>query len=233
MKDIKEVLFICQARLESQRVPKKMIRPFGNTTLLNILIEKIKKSKKIPLNNFYLSIHDEELIDLAKSHNVNYYRRSKKSALSENELSLIFEWHDKLPFKYVVLISACNPLLSIDTIDDFVNSYVNSEKDGMFGVISKKQYFWDKNGKLISNWPIHQKVMNTKTMDVTYEAAHCLYASKMDIIKNGFWMDDKIPPEPSLYIIKNELETFDIDYEWQFILAEMMYNRSIQDTLYK
>lgn len=224
MKNKKEILFICQARLESKRVPKKMIRQFCNTNLLNILIEKIKKSKEIPIENFYLSVHDKELIDIAKNHKINYYKRSKKSALEENELSLIYEWYDKLPFKYVVLISACNPLLTINTIDDFVSKYIHTNKDGMFGVIAKKQYFWDQNGKMISNWPSHQKIMNTKTMDVTYEAAHCLYASKMEIIKKGFWMDDKIPPEPKLYVIENELETFDIDYEWQFNLAEMIYN---------
>ena len=43
MKNIKDVLFICQARLESQRVPRKMIKPFADTTLMDILIDKIKQ----------------------------------------------------------------------------------------------------------------------------------------------------------------------------------------------
>ena len=147
MKKIEDILFIVQARLESERVPRKMVKPFAGTTLLDILIDKIKKSKIIPVNNFYLSVCDEELISIAKNHNINYYQRSKKSALSENDIPLIFEWHDQLPYKYVVLISACSPLLSIDTIDKFVKSYINSTEGGMFGVVSKKQYFWDCNFK--------------------------------------------------------------------------------------
>ena len=223
MKNINDILFICQARLESQRVPRKMIRPFCGTTLMDILINKIKQSKIIPLQNFYLSIHDQELIDIANKHNVNFYKRSKESALAENSIPLIYEWHNKLPYKYIILLSACNPLLTIETIDNFVESYINSDKGGMFGVIGKKQYFWDEKGKMISPWPSHQKIMNTKTMNVTYEAAHCLYASKMDIIKKGYWMDNKLPPEPELFVIENELEIFDIDYEWQFKIGEKLY----------
>jgi len=224
MKNINDILFICQARLESQRVPKKMIKPFCGTNLIQILIDKIKKSSIIPFENFYLSIRDDVLISLAEKNDVNYFKRSKDSALAENDLPLIYEWHDKLKYKYVVLVSACNPLLRVETIDDFTSSFMASSKTGMFGVIAKKQYFWNSDGKMISHWPKNQKLMNTKTMSTTYEAAHCLYASRMDIIRNGFWMDDKIPPEPELFIIENELEVFDIDYQWQFEVAEQLYN---------
>ena len=64
--------------------------------------------------------------------------------------------------------------------------------------------------------------MNTKYVDPIYEAAHCLYASRLDIIKNGYWMDDKLPPAPELFVM-DELETFDIDYEWQFKVGEQLY----------
>ena len=223
MKNVNDILFVCQARLESQRVPRKMIKPFAGTNLIEILINKIKQSKVIPIDNFYLSVHDQELIDIANKHNINFYKRSKESALAENSIPLIYEWHDKLPYKYIILLSACNPLLSIDTIDNFVNSYIKSNKGGMFGVIGKKQYFWDEKGKMISPWPTHQKIMNTKTMGITYEAAHCLYASEMSIIKEGYWMDNKLPPEPELFVIDSELEIFDIDYEWQFKIGEKLY----------
>ena len=36
-------------------------------------------------------------------------------------------------------------------------------------------------------------------------------------------MDDKLPPEPELFVIDNELEIFDIDYEWQFTTGEKLY----------
>tara|TARA_R100000458_G_C8272735_1_gene247586 strand:+ start:273 stop:956 length:684 start_codon:yes stop_codon:yes gene_type:complete len=224
-KNIHDILFVTQARLESERVPGKMIRPFAGSNLLDILINKVKKSKIIPLANFYLSVHDKELIDLGNRHGIMTFPRSKESALAENNISSMFEWWNKLEFKYVVLLSACNPLLTIETIDKFVEHFLDSDKEGCFGVIAKKQYFWNHREEMISDWPEHQKIMNTKDMNVTYEAAHCLYASRMDIIGQGYWMDKNTPPKPELFVIENEIETFDIDYEWQFEVGEQLYLR--------
>jgi CMP-N-acetylneuraminic acid synthetase len=49
-----------------------------------------------------------------------------------------------------------------------------------------------------------------------------LYASELGIIEKGFWMDTNSPPRPELFIME-ELEAFDIDYEWQFKLGEQLY----------
>ena len=65
--------------------------------------------------------------------------------------------------------------------------------------------------------------MNTKYVDPVYEAAHCLYASRMDIIEDGYFIDTKSPMEPKLFVM-DELEAFDIDEEWQFQLGEKLYN---------
>ena len=44
MKKIDEIAIIVQARLSSKRIPSKMIKPFAESTLLDICLEKIKKS---------------------------------------------------------------------------------------------------------------------------------------------------------------------------------------------
>ena len=72
--------------------------------------------------------------------------------------------------------------------------------------------------------------MNTKFAEPTYEAAHCLYASEMSGIENGVWMDDKSPPQPELFVM-NELEAFDIDYQWQFDTAEAIYRNKENNNL--
>ena len=120
-------------------------------------------------------------------------------------------------------------LLKIETIDSFINAYIKSPHDGMFGVIEKRNYFWDENHDLITEWPKGADVLNTKMVGKTYEAAHCLYAGRMDAIKKGVWMAS--PPfsknNPALYSMP-EGECFDIDYEWQFNVAEIFYsNESI------
>jgi len=222
MKDLNDICVVVQARLGSQRVPRKMICDFCGTTLVDILFEKLKHLKGVPKSNIYFSAYEQELKDIACKHGINIFHRSEESANSEGEpLSEIYEWHDKLPYKYVVLISACNPLLKVETIESFVRSFVECKKDGAFAVFPKKTYYWETNGKTITNWK-GATIMNTKFVDPVYEAAHCLYASRLDIIKDGFWMDTKSPPEPELVEV-DELECFDIDYEWQFKVAELLY----------
>ena len=221
MKKIEDVCILVQARLGSQRVPNKMLRPFAGTTLTDILFKKLKSSKVIPKNNIYFSAWEQELKDVAKKHDINVYHRSEQSANEDNSLQLIYEWHDKLPFKYVILVSACNPLLKIETIDSFVESFIHSDKEGGFAVFEKKTYYWDKDGKSITDWK-GATIMNTKVVEPIYEAAHCLYASRLDVVKDGYWMDTKSPPQPELFVM-DEFEAFDIDYEWQFKLGEKIW----------
>tara|TARA_R110002096_G_scaffold150352_3_gene312246 strand:- start:365 stop:1081 length:717 start_codon:yes stop_codon:yes gene_type:complete len=228
MKKIEDICIVVQARMGSQRVPRKMLRPFADTTLVDILLEKLKQSKVIPTDNIIFSAYEPELKQTAESHEITVFNRSEASAMSEGEpLTEIYEWHNKLPYKYVVLISACNPLLQIETIDKFITEFMNSDKEGGFAVFEKKTYYWNKDGESITNWG-DQTIMNTKFVEPVYEAAHCLYASRMDIIKDGYWMDDQLPPKPELFVME-ELETFDIDYEWQFNLGELLYKK--RDTL--
>ena len=221
MKDIKDILFIVEARLNSSRMHHKMVRPFADTTLLDLVLTKLKSIDLIPSSNLYLSAYEDEIKQIGLKHNVNIYTRSYESANAE-DLQTIKEWHDKLPFKYVVSINSCSPLLKTSTIESFIKSFIESDEEGSFAVFEKKTYCWDKNGKIITEWPEGHRMFNTKFVDPYYEAAHTLYASRLDIIKEGYYITNKLPVEPHLFTM-SEPEAFDIDYDWQFKIAEQLY----------
>lgn len=220
-KDIKDVCLLVQARMGSQRVPRKMLKPFADTTLTHVLFDKLTSSSVIPKENIVFSAHEQELVDVADQYGLYVFNRSLASAGEDNNMQLIYEWHDKIPYKYCVLVSACNPLLKIETIDKFFTEFLESDKEGAFAVFPKKTYYWNEQGESITDWK-DLRIMNTKCVDPIYEAAHCLYASRLDIIKDGYWMDTNYPPQPHLFKME-ELEAFDIDYEWQFKIGETLY----------
>ena len=139
MKSINDILFVIQARLNSQRVPKKMIKDFNGTNLFSVAIDKVLESKIIPKDNFYVSICEDELIDIANDKGVNIYNRSYESANNDNSLQKIYEWHDKLPFKYVVKINGCSPLLKTETIDGFVKKFVEQEEEYKDEIVEGKK----------------------------------------------------------------------------------------------
>ena len=224
MKSISDVCLIIQARMNSQRVPKKMIRPFGESNLFEIALYKVIQSKVIPRSNVYVSVYEEELKNISSKYGVNVFHRSYESANNDNSLQKIYEWHDKLPFKYVIKLNACSPLLKIETIDSFIKQFLYQEEENLFGVIPMKDYFWDGSGKMITEWPSDQTIMNTKAVGVTYKAAHVLYASRLDLISRNMFMGDFQKEGGIKLYPMDELECFDIDYEWQFAVGQLLYN---------
>lgn len=222
-KDLDDIAVIIQARLGSQRVPQKMIRPFAGSTLLDIALDKINKSKVIKPENFYLSAYENEIKEIGERHGAQIFHRSEASAKSEGTpMTEMYEWWDQIDHKYAVLINACAPMLTIQTIDDFVQTYAENRYNGLFGVVPKKNYFWDKQGRMITPWPEGEAVMNTKVVEPTLEAAHCLYAGKLDLIGKGVWMGGFTRNSPALFEMEEE-EALDIDYEWQFNAYEQVY----------
>lgn len=230
IKDINDIVFIIQARLNSERVPKKMVRAFAGTTLLDIALTKLVESKIIPKQNIYVSVFEQELKQIAEKYSLNIFNRSEESANNDNSLQKIYEWHDQLPYKYVIKVNACSPLLNVETIDNFVRTFINQEKESLFGVIPTKDYYWNEDGKLVTPWPKYQTIMNTKAVETTYKAAHVLYASRLDLIsQNKFMGDFQTEGDIELFTLP-ELECFDIDYEWQFKVGELLYNAENKGT---
>jgi len=76
---------------------------------------------------------------------------------------------------------------------------------------------------MITTPPETGKFMNTKLVSPIFEAAHCLYAGRMDRIREGIWMGDfRKPNDPELFVVP-ENEALDIDNPWQFDLCENLY----------
>ena len=220
-KNIDDVLVIVHARLQSERCPNKMIRPFAGSTLTDLMLEKLLASQVIPQRNIYLSVYEPELVAIGKRHNVNIFHRSKESAMSEaEELTVLFDWWDKLPFKYVVIVNGCLPLLKTETIDKFVKRYLQLDSDRyLFAVIERKNFFWDKDGNSL----IPFRMLNTKTAPVVYEAAHCFHSGSMESIKDNTFNADFSAGNMEFYPLPDNYEMFDIDHEWEFNLYKRVY----------
>jgi CMP-N-acetylneuraminic acid synthetase len=226
MKNIQDTVFIIQARTQSTRVPNKMLRPFAHSSLFEIAIEKVLQSTIIPKDNFYLSVMDDELIEIAKKHNINYFIRSEESTQEPVILQKVFEWHNQLPFKHFVTINPCNPLLKIETIDNFFKQFLKVDSNGLFGVFEKKTFLFDSEGKMLNRFFGEDKylaTLETKFVETCYEAAHSLYAGSTEDIANGVYMGTfKEQGNPNFFTM-DEIECFDIDWPWQFEVAEKLY----------
>lgn len=220
-KKIEDILFIVQARTNSTRVPNKMIRDFCGTNLFDISLKKILNSDVIPRDNFYASLYDDELKKIAKDNGVNIYNRSENSVGESTDTRVVSEWYNKFDCKYYIIVNPCCPLLRIETIDKFVNKFLETDSQSLFAVHKKNNFYWNTDGSMQTKYP---GTMDTKLVESVYEAAHCLYAGKMSRIGEGIYLGNFTLNDPELFIV-DEKETFDIDYEWQFRAAEALYDR--------
>ena len=89
----KNISIVIQSRLGSQRIPKKMLKPFSNTTLVDILLNKIVKLNSISPQQVYFCAYEDELIRVAEKYPVNIFKRSKESSNEEKDLKILYEWH--------------------------------------------------------------------------------------------------------------------------------------------
>lgn len=242
MKKIEDICIVVQARLGSQRTPNKMLKPFAGTTLFDIALKKAEQCI-VPNKNIFASVHEEELKRVASKYDVQIFNRSEKSANSEGTpITEIFEWWDKLPGKYVLFINACCPMLTVNSIDEFIYEYATCTTNGAFGVVEKKNYFWTngiqatiRHDNMYTSWidvegmmSPSEGVMNTKTAPIVLEAAHVLYAGLLEDIGRGVWMGDLATGKGITFISIPEIECLDIDYPWQFDAWEKVY-----ENLYK
>ena len=201
-----------------------MLKPFAGSNLFEITIKKLIDCPFIPNENIYLSLYDEQLIEIGKKYPVNIFKRSKQSVSEAKDPRTVSEWGWKLPHKYFVTINACTPLLTESTITNFIKHYLGSPNKSLFAVHKKKNFYWDSKGNMITKYP---GSLDSKLVNYTFEAAHCLYAGCKKDLSNNVYLGDFTLNYPELYEV-HEKETFDIDEPWQFPVAEILYNNKNQ-----
>ena len=136
-----QTTFIIQARLGSSRLPGKILLPFyENKTILDLLIEKLKKvSPRIIL----ATSHSEEnvlLKDVALANNIDFFQGSENDVLQR-----FIDAAEKYKTKKIIRVCSDNPFLDIDSLKQIVqasNSFTGDYMSFMIdGVPSIKTHF--------------------------------------------------------------------------------------------
>lgn len=230
MKSINDIILIIPARVNSSRIVKKMIRPIYNTNLFEITLKKALQSK-IPIENIYAAVGDAELIQIAKNNKINIFYRSTKSINTDGFIincEKTTEWFSDLSKtkKYFMIINACQPFLTVNTINNFIDYFLKSENKSLISVKLNKNYYWNSDKELnIDNFDtknFDSFIFNTKYVKESYLASHSLQIGLLDDIKKKIWLGTFKKNDPELFLVEDE-ETFDIDYPWEFEMAKLKY----------
>ncbi len=230
MKNLDRICFILQARVGSSRLPGKVINPFAGSTLVEVAIEKIKESI-FPTENLYLSARDPELLEIADNHNINVYLRDETSIRNDDTkpftLPEVFDWWNKLDYDHYILMNVCNPLVQVETLNNFVEAFVKSDSRGLFSVVEHRRFFYRKDGSQFQAFygsEEARRTFNTKFIEPIYSGGSLRAGTMEDVGRHVYMGSFEKPNDPPLFHY-DSAQYIDIDYQWEFDAAEALYSQ--------
>ena len=203
------------SRIDSHRVSNKMIRPFGRTTLTDIFLSKMARLNCEVFFAGYENIFQQK----CNEHGVPFVQRTKLSATVDEPAEEIYSFLKDQPYEYLLQINACIPFLRTKTIKTFLDACM-TDGSPAFAVIRRNNYFVDLDGTPY-NFSNDLTTINTKNVAPVHEFAHVFYFFRTEYFRETGWYWDW---NTVRYIeIPGGLETFDIDTEEEFHMAEILW----------
>jgi CMP-N-acetylneuraminic acid synthetase len=221
---VKSISVVSNARLQSSRVPKKLVRPFAGRTLIEIALEKLDRMDFF--EHRYLAVAEPELIELAKPFpNVEVLRR-KNEAVKQgvNPQSVTFAHYREVPSDYVFVFNPCLPLLSVATIRRAFDYFQTTDHRSYTAVIKTGDWIFDSDGNALTNSdPANVTTNKNRTF---YKGAHAFHIVKRSYFEETGQHWTFAPNDPHLIEIPEE-EAADVDTEMEFALAELLYQKRV------
>ena len=128
----KNISVIIQARYNSTRFPGKILKKINNLTLLEILIKRLLRSKKI--NNLIIactqSKHDDEIINICKKYNVKTFRGSETNVQLRYYLA-----SKKFKVDNIIRITSDCPLIDHRLMDILIDKFFSGNYDYLSNTI--------------------------------------------------------------------------------------------------
>ena len=222
---MKKFVCVVNARLKSERVPRKMLAPFAGSCLLEIALKKLLACDFLDQNQLYLGAYDEKIKDIGRKLGVQIYNRTYESTLEPVTMDVVYKYLWDIDTEYVLEINPCNPLLNSETINRALHVFFEKEYKSLFSVVKRQNFYFNQDSSLMNRFIGNEKylpTLETKLIEPVYEAAHCIYIWKAERVKKEGLRWNLTKNDPFLFEIPPD-EAFDIDWPWQFNLAENFY----------
>ncbi len=131
-----KVVAITQARTGSTRFPKKILKKICNQTLLEIHLNRIKKSKII--NKIIVATthkkDDDKVVELAKLSSVSFFRGSENDVLDR-----FYQSVKQLKPDFIIRLTSDCPLIDAELIDKMILYMQNCNADYISNTL-KQEY---------------------------------------------------------------------------------------------
>ncbi|RHE95162.1 cytidylyltransferase domain-containing protein [Bacteroides intestinalis] len=226
-----KVTFFLPTRKGSERVKNKNTRTFAGIEggILKIKIGQLLQVERV--SSIVISTNDLETIAVAKSFNNNRIKIVERPDNLCMSSTVIEDFINYIPSiidtEHIFWVHATAPFADIDILNSALDCYEenvikNSTFDSLLSVTKIQQFLWSKENNICINhdrsivkWP------RTQDLKPLYEINHAFYINSKE---NYYKYRDRIGELPFLYEL-DKIHSFDIDWEDDFKLAEMIYTQ--------
>lgn len=220
-KSLPTVYAIVPIKHVSTRVPGKNYRLMDDKPLYWYVLSTLTKCKYI--NKIYVDTNSPIISEGVRKHfpNIIIYDRPESlcgNTVSTNDLLMNIINNLNLDADYYFQTHVTNPLLKQETIDDAIHFFIQhvDKYDSLFSAKVLKTRLYDKNFNDMNHNRFN--LIPTQDLDPIYDENSCIYIfSKNTLFKNN----SRIGPQAAIYVM-DSIESTDIDYENDFILAEQL-----------
>ena len=220
MDDI-SVTALMPMKKHSERLPNKNIKLFHGKPLYQVVLNSLIKSKYI--KEIIINTDIESILSLTDiNQKVKLVERPENLRGDYIPFFDIIE-HDMSQTKTDIFLHthSTNPILRTKTIDNAILTFVkNKDYDSLLSVnrLNKRVYSSEKNP--INHDP-HDKLLRTQDLKPVYVDSSCIYIFSRESFRNAG--NHRIGHSP-LFFEVDEMESIDIDFEKDFILAKKIYD---------
>lgn len=220
------IAFFLPTRKGSERVKNKNTRPFAQIEggLIENKIRQLIASRLI--DEIILSTNDEQCMNIARQYvsdsRLRIIPRPDELCLSSTNLQdLICYVPTITDAEHILWGHVTTPLCGAEQYDTGIEYYLaklDEGYDSLVGVTELKNFLLNKQGKLINNstnipWP------RTQDLEPLFEINHTMFLAKREVYTE---QKNRIGNKPLLHVM-DEIHSFDIDWEDDFTIAEVMY----------
>ena len=217
---MKTIAGIIHARKDSTRCPNKHLRPLGNTTLIDIALDKLSK---LDLDEKYLAVYDQELKDKVIDGVKILHREYESVAPGNAPHNIMYKHLENVKSDYIVNLNPCQPFLEVDKLQQIITLFKYSNFDSMITAKRERNFYWDDDKNPINFKPNDR--LSTTTGPWIDVATHSLVIYKKQYMLDNWELFPNIKDNPYPFVIDwSEKELLDVDTEIDFKLVESYYD---------
>ena len=208
---------VVAVRKGSQRIPDKNITPFGDSNLLEMKLEILKKVSNI--DQIVVNSDCDKMLAIGEKYGCLTHKRDKDFASSKINNS---EFHEHIAHntfsENIFLAPVCSPFISVETHEKAIDKFWNSNYDSLTSVDVIKNHLW------LNNKPLNYDLKNVPNSQDLPEVKRLNYGISIITKESMVYNRGLVGNNPGFYEL-DHFESVDVDTPFDFFIAEQIHKK--------